>query len=286
MIYVRLAGGLGNQLFQVLHAISISKNGEKIIILTNSLNKFKTSRCVEYISLIDHDSLQIISRPSIFTRIFISRLRLGKFLHMFDKKFDLISFFLGLMGIDLPKIVDGYFQEPSMLEINHFFNSVTIKIPSTNTYYENFASSFDCCLHLRGGDFLFPENASLNICDFDYYSSAVRSAFSDGYKTFLVFGNDYHYSILLRDRLREQFPFCKFAVHNKDFSAIQDFDVMTRFEAFVLSNSTFCWWAARFACLYKDNVSIYGPSFFEMNREYPRFPCRHVAVSLKSRKDR
>ena len=86
MIYVRLAGGLGNQLFQILHAISISKNGEKIIILTNSLNKFKTSRSVEFISLIDHDALQIISRPSIYTRIFISRLRLGKFLHMFDKK--------------------------------------------------------------------------------------------------------------------------------------------------------------------------------------------------------
>ena len=285
MIYVRLAGGLGNQLFQVLHAIHISKMGEKIFVLTNSLNKFKTSRSVEYVSLIEHEALHVVSRPSMLTRIFVSRLRLGKFLHIFDGKVKVISPILEFFGIDLPKIVDGYFQDPSMVEIDNFFDSVNIKIPSANNYFENFASSFDCCLHLRGGDFLLPENASLNICDFDYYSSAVRSAFLDGFKTFLVFGNDYLYSISLRDRLQELFPLCKFAVHNQDFSAVQDFDVMTRFEAFVLSSSTFCWWAARFACLNKDNVAVYGPSLFEMNREYPRFPCRHVTVKSKARKN-
>ena len=44
MIYVRLAGGLGNQIFQILHAICISKTGEKIIILINSMGRFKTPR--------------------------------------------------------------------------------------------------------------------------------------------------------------------------------------------------------------------------------------------------
>ena len=43
-------------------------------------------------------------------------------------------------------------------------------------------------------------------------------------------------------------------------------------------------WAARFACLKSDNVVIYGPSYFEVNREYPRFPCRHVTVDFNLRR--
>ena len=283
MIYVRLAGGLGNQIFQILHAVSLSKVGEKIYVLTDSLDKFKTARNVEFVSLIKYDSLRIISRPSILTRIFVSWLRLGRFLHIFEKQIYPISLFLEHIGISLPKIVDGYFQDPSTAEIDAFFNQITIKSPGTNNYDESFVNSFDCCLHLRGGDFLLPENASLNICDFDYYFSAVQSACVDGFKTYLVIGNDYGYSILLRDRLRERFPSCKFAVHDNNSSTIQDFDLMTHFEVFVLSNSTFCWWAARFACLKSDNVVIYGPSYFEVNREYPRFPCRHVTVDFKLR---
>ena len=57
------------------------------------------------------------------------------------------------------------FKDPSMVEIDNFLNSVNIKIPSTKNDFENIANTFDCCLHLRGGDFLLPENASLNICD-------------------------------------------------------------------------------------------------------------------------
>ena len=278
MIYVRLAGGLGNQLFQILHAISISRPGEKIIVLTDSLNKFTTSRAVEFTSLIEYDSLRVISQPSILSRIFISKLRLGKFLHIFDRQLHAISFFFDSFGIVLPKIVDGYFQDPSPAEIDQFFRLVSIKPQVTNTYLKYIAHGFDCCLHLRGGDFLLPQNSHLNICKLDYYLSAVQLAFHDGAKSFLIVGNDYNYSISLRNSLRVRFPSCKFIVHNENLTTIQDFLLMTYFKSFVLSSSTFCWWAARFACLHNNDVAIYGPSFFDIHRLYPRFPCRHVAA--------
>ena len=130
----------------------------------------------------------------------------------------------------------------------------------------------------RGGDFLLPENANLNICTFNYYYAAVQSAFLDGLMNFLIIGNDYSYSVLLRDRLRDKFPSCVFAVHNNDSSSTEDFHLMTYFKTLILSNSTFSWWAARFACRNNDNVTIYGPSLFEFNRQYPPFPCHHVEI--------
>ena len=278
MIYVRLAGGLGNQLFQILHAISISKPDEKITVLSNSMDKFKTPREVQFNSIIQYESLQIIGRPSILTRLLVSRLRLGRLLYLVKKRYNVSSFSLGLIKINCPKIVDGYFQAPSMSEIDRFFKLVTVKKPTIQNDFQNIATTFDCCLHLRGGDFLLPENKSLNICSFNYYFSAVQSAFLAGFKNFLIIGNDYGYSVLLRDRLRDNFPSCKFVVHSQDYSSIQDFTLMTHFDAFILSNSTFSWWAARFACRGNDNVTIYGPSFFEINRRYPPFPCRHIAI--------
>ena len=48
MTYVRLAGGLGNQFFQILHAFICSKTDDPIIILTNSLKDFKTPRSPDF----------------------------------------------------------------------------------------------------------------------------------------------------------------------------------------------------------------------------------------------
>ena len=165
-----------------------------------------------------------------------------------------------------------------MSDIDRFFKLVAVKKPSIQNDFQNIVDTYDCCLHLRGGDFLLPENKSLNICNFNYYFDAVKSAFLAGLKNFLIIGNDYGYSVLLRDCLRDKFPSCKFVVHSQDCSSIQDFNLMTHFEAFILSNSTFSWWAARFACHINDNVTVYGPSLFEIGRKYPPFPCRHIAI--------
>ena len=51
MTYVRLAGGLGNQFFQILHAFICSKTDDSIIILTNSLKEFKTRDRLIFITL-------------------------------------------------------------------------------------------------------------------------------------------------------------------------------------------------------------------------------------------
>ena len=42
---------------------------------------------------------------------------------------------------------------------------------------------------------MLPENSHLNICNFDYYLSAVESAFSDGFVKILIIGDDMQYSV-------------------------------------------------------------------------------------------
>ena len=58
MIYVRLAGGLGNQFFQILRAFTWSKMDDRIVVLTNSLGDFKTPRSPDFYHLIQSDRLK------------------------------------------------------------------------------------------------------------------------------------------------------------------------------------------------------------------------------------
>ena len=282
MTYVRLAGGLGNQFFQILHAFICSKTDDPIIILTNSLKEFKTPRSPDFYHFIHSDRLQISSKPSLLTDLLVSKLRIGKIQsYLYARARPLFSiFFSRSSGFHFPIVVDGYFQEPTQFEINRFFDLVYLKKPHCFDQLQSLASLYDCCLHVRGGDFLHPENSHLNICNFDYYLSAVESAFSDGFVKILIIGDDMQYSQRLQDYLCKKMPFCSFSISDQSSSAVNDFQLMTCFQSFILSSSTFAWWAALISCNKHQNVTVYGPGLFEINRKSPQLPCKYIKIDL------
>ena len=130
MIYVRLAGGLGNQFFQILRAFTWSKMDDRIVVLTNSLGDFKTPRSPDFYHLIQSDRLKILSKPSLLIDLLVSKLRIGKIQnYLYVRARPLFSIFSFFGGFHFPIVVDGYFQEPTQNEIDRFFELVSIKKP-------------------------------------------------------------------------------------------------------------------------------------------------------------
>lgn len=110
------------------------------------------------------------------------------------------------------------------------------------------------CLHIRGGDFL--NSAFFNILKVEYYNAAisiVNSKFSNPY--FIVFTDDIQHSKSILSDINIDYEIV--STSNRPY---YDFIYMTNFSYFILSNSTFCWWASRISN--SANKIIIRPLYF------------------------
>ena len=100
------------------------------------------------------------------------------------------------------------------------------------------AAAYPVCVHLRRGDYQKPENAILQVCTPDYYAravAAVRHEHPDA--ALFVFSDDI-------DWAREHLDTAGLpAVFLPRGEAVADLAFMQLCRGFVLSNSTYSWWA-------------------------------------------
>ena len=100
------------------------------------------------------------------------------------------------------------------------------------------AAAYPVCVHLRRGDYQKPENAILQVCTPDYYAravAAVRDEHPDA--ALFVFSDDI-------DWAREHLDTAGLpAVFLPRGEAVADLALMQLCRGFVLSNSTYSWWA-------------------------------------------
>lgn len=100
------------------------------------------------------------------------------------------------------------------------------------------AASCPVCVHLRCGDYQKPENAILQVCTPDYYAraaAAVRESRPDA--VLYVFSDDIDWAKAHLD------PAGLPAVYLPRGEAVADLALMQLCRGFVLSNSTYSWWA-------------------------------------------
>lgn len=95
------------------------------------------------------------------------------------------------------------------------------------------------CLHLRRGDYQAPANAIFQVCTPDYYRAAVRMAAQavPGASLFVFSDDEAFARALLADAALP----AVFAPGGAEAAA--DLALMQRCRHFILSNSTFSWWA-------------------------------------------
>ena len=271
MLFSRMVGGLGNQLFQIAACLKYKKFGEKVIIsFLGDIHIPKRENCLEYIFekprwLYYDDSKNLNS----FTR-FIARnsayLRFGSYLPIVSINDRNFNFNDSRHYLKKTLFLDGYFNlNWKYSSLNHAFKKLKLRQIKLEEEYLKSCRE-DVIIHIRGGDFL--NIPKFNICKIDYYKNSIRYFISKGYRSFKVISEDQKYSKEIIHQLKEFFIDIQIT-KLKTVSIKNDFNIIRSSRLAILSNSTFSWWASFLSNSKKEFVVPYHFSLQEKRMLLP-----------------
>lgn len=239
MVSPWLRGGLGNYLFQITAAYSISiRDNKELIVDTSDIsiihkpietyfnNIFRKIKFVpNYANYVTHDSSQPIQYSQISS----------------------VEGNLKLLG---------YYQNEKYFK--HIHNDI-LKLYEIDNETLNYLNSkyihlFDvdtCSLHVRRGDYI-PKSDFHTIQTIDYYKNAISTIGEN--KLFLIFSDDIDWCVDNLDFIKNK----TFINGNLDF---QDLYLMSMCKDNIIANSTFSWWGA-WLNNNKDKKVIYPSNWF------------------------
>lgn len=257
MIVVKLQGGLGNQMFQYAFGRKVQEENGKKIVLDISDFEYDNLRKYSLNNFSLNDKISI-DDSGCYNKLYDRRtnilIKLGcnlfpNFCFKLFQKFGVYIWdFVGYknFNIDSSKkniYLHGYWQSDkyfsSISDIIRKELKVKNKINHDNVeLYEKIQSTNSVCVHIRRGDFLVAKN-KLKVCSNEYFSKAMEIMENkvDNH-TFFIFSDD------IKD-VKQNFDFSPFNVvfvekKNKDYEELR---LMYSCKHFIISNSTFSWWA-------------------------------------------
>lgn len=254
-VFVRIQGGLGNQLFQYAFARSLSDRGLRVFLHWHPARKNEQhdgflldtifeKRLTDFIPLANRSITQ-------FAMSFMFR-KLNRVRQIGDVGFDK-RFYDVNSGY-----IDGYFQSEKYFHNLKAELSQELDISFEGKKYPAFLmglikKNFCVAIHVRGGDYL-KINGVNQVCGSVYYQNAIQrisSSFRDKDTRFIVFTDDMAWAlkVLPRDITYS------FASGFPGSSTGTDFALMKACDAHIISNSTFSWWGAWLS----DSVSVIMP---------------------------
>ncbi|MBR2876540.1 MAG: alpha-1,2-fucosyltransferase [Clostridia bacterium] len=262
MITLFLSDGLGNQMFQYAFARSLQLQTKNK--LQFSLTAFNNDdlRCYALNNLNIPEAMKIVSPKKgelLFWehRIF-NRVRFWKNSNPSGKYIGrhLINAFVADVYSydDITKkhfckniSVYGQFQNVKYFEQNADIIREELKVkvlPSeeNQVLLEEIDGTNSVCVHIRRGDYLNPRWVYLNICNYEYYKKAMQKVCEKTENPiFYIFSNT-HEDI---EWIKENYDFSDFNVkyvdlNNPDYEELR---LMYSCKHFIISNSTFSWWA-------------------------------------------
>lgn len=277
MIVLELAGGLGNQMFQYAAARSLQqKTGEKIAC---NLYQFQFDQQREY-SLLHfalHDNL-VFWKPGkqnlygkqkeLWIRILhkIGATR-GKrsfetlARHGFAMSFDIYAFYPMPLRKNMYLKSNfqswKYFAEIRELLLNDFaFREEPDK--KNTDMLQRIQQTEAVCVHIRRGDYVTnPKDAKfLNICGKDYYEKAIESMKKQlQHPVFYIFSNTKQDLDWIKQHYAMPEKSIYVDLNNQDY---QELRLMKECKHFIISNSTFSWWA-QYLCTNTEKI-VMAPS--------------------------
>ena len=159
MLYSRMVGGLGNQLFQTAALLKFRRPKEKVIIsFLGEIHVPKRVNCLKTIFEVpDWLYFDNSRKLNLLTKVFArssAGLRFGSFLPLVginDGNFNYHkSNFLSQKFL----FMDGYFNQYwNYRELNSLFSILKLKPILLNNYKQNLCNK-NVVIHIRGGDFL------------------------------------------------------------------------------------------------------------------------------------
>lgn len=235
IIHLRLAGGLGNQLFQLFYSLSlVSQFGADLVINVAYMNDFSAFRgrakfvgkrnlSFENLGLLDEADYSLQT-----TRTLLLNLCFGYFRIFKSKKIAHI-----IMKLTSVYYLDGYFMDE-----RSFSRSESILSKYLLKFQLGLELTDACVVHVRAGDLL--QQAYNPKCSEKYYflaMSYMRCMY--GVQNFIIISEDIDYSRLVLN--------CCSGHFNLEFintgTVSEDFIRLCSCKYLIASNSTFSWWA-------------------------------------------
>lgn len=240
-VYVNLAGGIGNQLFQIACGYAYSVTYSKNLVLDAS--GWTASQG---------------SNPLNYKDTFFKNFKFGKAPQqattISEKHFNYSS----LPNVQGDVILSGYFQ--SFKYFSDYANELISKFDFSE--FEKWKTKIDIQpnfvgVHVRLGDYLRFQHIH-KVCDSNYYNSCINK-----------FGNNYQFYVLSDDINNS----AKIIAPTNNIAFVQtgselsDLSFLSHMPNIIASNSTFSWWASLFGCK-KESVLVPNKWFNNFNQDY------------------
>lgn len=149
--------------------------------------------------------------------------------------------------------------------IREEFQIITKASKENQAILEDIKRNNSVCLHIRRGDYLSSKWKNLQICDFNYYQKAINKICQIiPSPTFYIFSNN-HEDI---EWIKSNYNFtteinATFKYIDQNNPDYEELRLMQSCKHFIISNSTFSWWAAYLAN-YKEKIVI-APDKWNLN---------------------
>lgn len=253
MILLRLAGGLGNQIFQLSAALLFAKKMEvkEISIDISGLDKYEAKHKNELVYFFNFNDIDVT-----YTRNKIIDFRIPKIFPLKFPKYPFVSDKNFQYALKHPNhkliILDGYFQD--CLSQEDYDDEIKILkeifLPSK---YEK--DEEGCIIHIRGGDFV---KLGWNVISpKEYYINSIEIMKNEYQRNkFKVVTDDKNYAKTILDELNIDYEFIGNSIY-------EDFYLIGSFRYRILSSSTFSMWAS--ALGNNDDSIVISPSYWTPN---------------------
>jgi len=170
--------------------------------------------------------------------------------------------------------ISGYFQSWKYFDeykdiIKGEFKIKEDKIKNVKTLLDNIKNKI--CIHIRLGDALAHHNIfKLN----PNYISEILNNFNDDEYNYIIFTDNFEY-------IKDWFPNDS-RIHLMEYNEIESFYLMTKCDHFIISPSTYSWWAAYLG--ENKNTKVYSPSWWwndERNYNDLNLPYWNVSKAIQ-----
>lgn len=254
-ISVKIAGGLGNQLFQYATARSVALRTSAPLELDLSFYRSRRHRRFQLDAF--PISVQRMSGRGTAGRLLEKWLHRGEVYQEPHYHFDST-----VLSLQAPVKLKGYFQTPRYFD--EFADIIRAELkcpdpinPEVQRYGQRIASQASASLHVRRGDYVTDPNAKQTFasCSVDYYARALERFSPD--VTVYVFSDDLDWC---REHLPDSEQLC-YPPDDLNPSDLDDFWLMTQARHHVIANSSFSWWAAWLATQ-EDAINIAPEKWF------------------------
>lgn len=276
-LYVRLKGGIGNQMFQFAAAYSIAKTQKKELVL-DCYSGFVRDKIYKRKFSLNIFGINNYKKSLVLPFLFL----LNDFLNKFKLEFSKFIFFSGKFYKDLNNLcivelmsnkeigfsprnifLDGYWQSEEYFNQHKddIYNIFQLKSP-LESKYTNLAKSINYEKAIAVGIRIYEEApvGAHSYRPFDFLNEALKNIKTPDDTIFYVFCSSRHPSIM-----EYKFPGSTVYI-TPDDGFDNDIDTLwlfSKFRKYIISHSTYYWWGAWLSEMELESVEIHAHSVFD-----------------------